>query len=147
MAWCPAVWNVLHDGTIARVSGNLPGDLRLDIEIDYLRRRFEEPGQFIVLTLTGCTRMTFVPWAEGSSSISDPADVGGMGLEILSDRKESFCCVHGDGGSLEVVAQSAHLWLDDGRHLSLEELLRVSEAYWDEWEADACRRTSPDESG
>jgi hypothetical protein len=39
----PAIWNVLHDGVIVAVDGVLPGDLRIDVEIGYLRKRIPTP--------------------------------------------------------------------------------------------------------
>jgi hypothetical protein len=34
---CPRVWNLLHDATIVRIAGTVPGNLDVELEIDYLR--------------------------------------------------------------------------------------------------------------
>src|SRR5580698_8954953 len=61
----PAVWNILHDGVIVAIAGTLPGDLRLDVEIDYLRKRIPDPGTLIRVLLVGCTRFSFREYEKG----------------------------------------------------------------------------------
>jgi hypothetical protein len=39
MSHCPEIWNVLHDGTIVAMAGQVPGEVKLEIEADYLRGR------------------------------------------------------------------------------------------------------------
>jgi hypothetical protein len=55
----PAIWNILHDGVIVAVEGTVPGNLRIDIEIDYLRKRIPDSGNLIPVLLIGCTRFAF----------------------------------------------------------------------------------------
>jgi len=61
---CPAIWNVLHDAIVIGVSGEVPGDVVLTLECEYLRRRFADPGNTFALTLNQCTRLRFRPWAD-----------------------------------------------------------------------------------
>jgi hypothetical protein len=55
----PAIWNILHDGVIVAVEGTVPGDLRIDIEIAYLRKRIRDAGTLIQVLLIGCTRLAY----------------------------------------------------------------------------------------
>jgi hypothetical protein len=45
-----------HDGYIDRIDRSAPGVLRLEIQIEYLRDMFPEPGTRFVVTLTACSK-------------------------------------------------------------------------------------------
>lgn len=128
----PDFWNILHDGVITHVSGSVPGDVRMDVEISYLRERFAEPGDRIVLTLQGCTALSYLPF-------EDPPVTGFTALaavrpEILRAKDwTDASIVECNNGDLRVTATYAALSLDSGREISLAELQTVAEAYWTEW--------------
>ena len=140
-AHCPTIWNVLHDATIVDVTGAVPGMLRLEIECDYLRDRFEDPGDRFFLTLRDCDRFIYRPWADGAEPIADLQTMSHRRLWILSaDPVEGLCKVHcsehiphGSGGILEVSAGSASLSLDGERSITLSELEGVAGEYWTEF--------------
>jgi hypothetical protein len=135
----PHSWNVIDDGVIVRVDGGVPGDLRLTIQIDYLRKRFSEPGEYLIMVLRACTRLVFVKY--DSPEPYTPEDFGELTPTVLSAAREAeICKVHCIGGTLEVAARSAEFFLDSGRVVSLAELTKVNDAYWDEWEAEGARR-------
>jgi hypothetical protein len=141
MTNCPDIWNVLHDGTIVAVAGEVPGELTLEIEADYLRRRFADQGRRFVLTLRDCTHLIFKPWDESQRAVTRLEDLAALSLWILSaDKVDGRCAVHcsrghsdAGGGVLEVVAEDAVLTLDAGRIVSKEEIEAVAEKYWTEW--------------
>jgi len=54
MSSCPDIWNLLHDAVIVGIAGKVPGTLELDLQIDYLRTRFPDPGNLLRLLLEGC---------------------------------------------------------------------------------------------
>ena len=139
MSHCPTLWDVLHDGEITNVSGKVPGDVVLQVDIDYLRRRFSESGDRFEITLQGCTRFTFVPWTDQQAQPAGPTRLDGTQVvTILSaDDAGSFCRVHCVPGTLEVAAENVVVRLDTGRLVSLDELMRVAEDYWREWEANS----------
>jgi hypothetical protein len=131
------IWNVLHDGTLLEISGDVPGDLRLSIEIDYLRERFPEPGRRIVLTLLRCTAFSYQPDEIDGPLIDFPA-ISGEKPQILraedwTDPNQVYCV----SGTIRVEAAEFSIALDSGRPVSLEELCAASEAYWAEWRAKA----------
>ena len=53
------VWGVFHDGYISAIDGTVPGTLKLEITISYLRGMFPEPGNRFLVTLSGCTKFTY----------------------------------------------------------------------------------------
>ena len=133
MDFYPAIWNVLHDGSIIAIQGTVPGTVRLDVSIDYLRERFSDSGKIIEVTLTGCTRFAYRDFDVGEFS-TEFSVIAAMEPEVLSakmrgDLNEVYCV----SGVLEVVAVGGSLALDGGRSITLQELIDVSEAYWTEW--------------
>jgi hypothetical protein len=141
MSHCPDLWNVLHDGTIVAVTGQVPGEVKLEIEADYLRDRFNDEGGLFALMLRDCSRLVFKPWEEGQTTISRLDELGALALWILSaEEVEGQCAVsctrnvaNGAGGVLEVVATDAVLSLDTGRVVSRDEIEAIADAYWTEW--------------
>ena len=129
----PAIWNILHDGVIVAVDGTLPGDLRIDVEIDYLRKRIPDPGTLIQVLLIGCTRFAFREYekSEFSTALND---IAAMKPEVVSASVENGICeIDCVDGILEVVAADGSISLDSGREITLKELTAVAESYWKEW--------------
>jgi hypothetical protein len=133
----PDVWNVLHDGTIVGVGGQVSGEVKLEIEADYLRRRFNDVGRLFVLTLRDCSRLMFKPWEDGQPAITRLDELGALALSILSaEEVDGRCAVsctrkvtEGGGGVLEVVAVDAALCLDTGRFVPKDEIEATADAY------------------
>ena len=123
------IWNVLHDGPIVRITGTIPGDIQLAIAISYLRERFPDPGDCILLTLHGCTMLSYEQCDSGTVH-TDFASILSVEPEILSaDEPTTVFC---DSGTLRVHTDDYSLKLDSGRAITLDELRAVSQAYWTE---------------
>jgi hypothetical protein len=126
-----SLWNLLHDGSIERIDGSVPGDVSLLVSIGYLRNRFPGEGIGFVVLLSGCTHFTFQPYDE--PVVSNLAAISALEPEILSaeagDPLEVSCVM----GTLSVSYQSTALFLDSGASVALSELDAASEAYWREW--------------
>jgi hypothetical protein len=132
-AFFPAIWNILHDGVIVAVDGALPGDLRIDVEIDYLRKRIPDAGTLIHVLLTGCTRFALREY-EKSEVLTALTEIAAIGPEVVSaSMKDGACEVDCTAGTLEVVAADGTIFLDSGREMTLEELTAVADGYWKEW--------------
>jgi hypothetical protein len=132
MDFFPAIWNVLHDGSIIAVRGTVPGTIQLDVSIDYLRERFPDAGKTIQVTLTGCTRFAYRDFDE-SDFTTDFSAITVFEPEVLSgELRDGLCVLDCAGGVLEVRAASGSLVLDSGRAITLQELIDVSDAYWTE---------------
>jgi hypothetical protein len=138
---CPAVWNVLHDAIVVGLTGAVPGTVRLELDCDYLRDRFDQPGNRFYLALHDCTRFAYRPWLDELTAIDDLRLLAERRLWILrAEVVAGYCRVHcnehlpgGSGGTLEVSASTAEVHLDDGSLVSFEKLADVSEEYWTEW--------------
>jgi hypothetical protein len=127
------IWNLLHDGTIARAVGTVPGDVQLSISINYLRCRFPDVGEYVVLTLHECTCLAYDP-DDPPGSLTDLQAIATAKPEILkaedwTDPNKVYCV----SGTLRVFASAFSLGLDTGRSITFEELAGVSEAYWREF--------------
>jgi len=139
MDFFPAIWNVLHDGYITKITGIVPGTLRLEVKINYLRTRFKEPGEVFHLTLGGCSRFAYRDFEDketGGPFITDLAAIADINLEILEaeiqDGIAKVVCARrvGQGGELEVKASHGALALDNERTVTIEEIIKVAEEYW-----------------
>jgi hypothetical protein len=123
-----AALKYFHDGSIERVLGNVPGDVKLQVSIDYLREQFEgAPGSFTLL-LQDCKRLQFEPFDQPATSHFD-----GLDIEILSVSSESpleVMCTH---GKLLVECSGLRVFLENGREVSLSDLASASDGYWDAW--------------
>jgi hypothetical protein len=124
------IWNVLHDGSVLRVSGAVPGNIQFAIWIDYLRDGFPDPGNRILLTLHDCTSLSFQPY-EAETALTGLDAIARAEPEILQAHDwtdaSTVDCV---GGTLRVLATDFSLALDSGRRITFDDLCAVSEAYW-----------------
>ena len=137
MDFYPAIWNVLHDGSIISIQGAVPGIVRFAVSIPYLRKRFPDPGKTIQITLTECTRFAYRCY-DAQNFCTDLSAIAASEPEILSAEMRAdmseICCV---SGILEVRSSNGSLSLDSGRAITLQELINVSEEYWIEWSEHA----------
>jgi hypothetical protein len=128
----PAIWNILHDGVIVAVEGTVPGNLRIDIEIDYLRKRIPDPGTSIQVLLVGCTRFALREYENAKFSTA-LTEIAAMRPEVLNaSLKNGICKIDCADGTLAVVTAGGSICLDSGRPLTLEELAAVADCNWKE---------------
>jgi hypothetical protein len=64
------LWDILHDGVIEGVEGNVPGDVIFNIEIEYLRELFSDGGKNIIVRLIGCDVLSISPTSRPSYLIA-----------------------------------------------------------------------------
>jgi hypothetical protein len=103
------------------------------VEIGYLRKRFADSGKLIQVLLIVCTRFAFKEY-EKNDLLTALAVIAGLRPEIVTaSMKDGFCYVDCTTGTLEVVAESGVIRLDNGREVTLQDLLGVAQGYWREW--------------
>lgn len=130
----PTIWNVLHDGSIDAITGQVPGHVTVTASCEYLRERFAEPGDAFVIGLRNCVKL------QHRLTVDTPAEtnlqsIADQYLGILSaEMHDSVCRIYTDKGILELQCDDGSLALDSGRAVPVDELLSVADAYWDEWE-------------
>ena len=129
----PDVWNVLHDGSIDALSGTVPGTLQIDVSIEYLRERFADPGTIIRLTLKECSHFAFIGF-DTTVAITCLSTLAALEPEILSATMNGDICeIICVEGILRIAANSGSIELDNGRPITLDELVSEAEKYWREW--------------
>lgn len=129
----PTLWNLLHDSTIERIEGALPGDVSLHVRIDYLRKGFPGEGTGFVVHLSGCSQFTFRPYDE--PEISDFSDIATLAPEILSAEPGDPLALSCTEGMLTLRYDTATLSLNSGEAITLSQLDAAAIAYWDAWSA------------
>lgn len=135
----PTIWNTLHDGCIERINGTVPGDLRLYVSIEYLRTRFQDQGDAIVVTLANCTLFEYRNY-DAKHLVTDLESIASECPSILSaEMKGALCQIFSDAGVLEVKCDGIAISLDSGRNVSLEELIATAGAYWEQWRTSSKR--------
>jgi hypothetical protein len=128
-----AFWQYLHDGSIERIDGAVPGDLVVRVSIEYLRAQFAGAGDGFDIALHGCTRFEFEPY--GGVPCDDLAAIAAMDVEILSRADEMPLTIACVTGVLRLDYAAAAIRLDTGEPVTIEQLVQASDAYWAAWEA------------
>jgi len=130
------VWNCFHDGSITQVEGELP-NIKLTIEIEYLRHIFSKDGDSIIAELKGCTFLEFLSW-ENDEVLRNVEKISAIEPEILSvekvNNKAHIIC--GDG-ELDIIYEDVLFALDNGKPITILDIDTASHKYWDEWEKNA----------
>ena len=129
----PTLWNLLHDGTIERIEGTLPGDVSLHVRIDYLRKGFPSAGTGFVVHLSDCSQVTFTPYDE--PEISDFSGIAEFTPWIVDCDSSNPIEVYCAEGMLTLRYHTATLSLDSGEAITLSQLDAAATAYWDAWSA------------
>ena len=132
------LWNVLHDGTVESISGSVPGEIQLNIGIEYLRSQFPLPGEYFRVNLHECTQ--FAHREYGSEEWIEELDVINFAQPdiLCAEMQENDCIVSGGQGVFKFVARRQSIGvLDEAgkvREISLEDLMQVATDYWEAWE-------------
>ena len=126
-----AIWGYLHDGSIERVDGIVPGDLAVHISIPYLRKAFMPLGEGFVLTLSNCTQFELV--SDSGVPTRDLRKIADDSPEILSILTDSPLTIYTTFGTLKLTYHALSLALDSGQPLTVESLDQASEQYWQAW--------------
>jgi hypothetical protein len=126
-----APWNVLHDGSIARLERR-GENLRAVVSCDYLRTRFPEPGQAFWLELVHCSEIVCTP--NHAPPTRDLAEIGAIAPWILSAETEDDGRVLVWGGESVTHLRYDYLALrlDSGTPLSMVALGEIARQFWAE---------------
>jgi len=129
------IWGVFHDGEIIKITGCVPGDLRLELEIGYLCAQFPEPGHSFTIELSNCTQMQFSEYDEPpSTSLAHIQERRPMVLYVTSEEPLVLDCAM---GTLELEYSKMRVLLPSGREVSEQELTNACEQYWNAWQERA----------
>ena len=126
-----AIWGFLHDGSLGRADGAVPGDVTLHISIPYLRKAFDPAGDGFILKLIGCGKFELA--GDDGAVISDLGQIAACSLEILSIESESPLSIYTTHGTLVLSYHSLEIALDTGQSLTVTDLDQASASYWQAW--------------
>lgn len=133
MKSCVEIWNLLHDGNIASIRGECPGNVSVKVEIEYLCEVLSAKSTFIWVHLHGCSTIAYTPFHD-STCITALSQLRDCDFEILSAKNEgnhiSVCCTD---GILHLNYVDTTCELDNGTSVTLDTLLQACQKYWDEW--------------
>ena len=124
-------WGYLHDGSLERIDGTVPGDIALYISIPYLRKAFQPEGDGFVLKLVDCTRFELV--GDDGAASKDLEEIAGHSLEILSIESESPLALYTTFGTITMAYRDLAMFLDTGEQITGSALDKASADYWDAW--------------
>ena len=113
----------------------MPGTLRLQIEIEYLREMFDEPGISFAVELNNCTKFKYSEYEEQpTENIAKVQEREPEILYVISEHPLVLDCVM---GTLELEYDAMRVRLPSGSEVSYGSLESTSEKYWSEWNARA----------
>ncbi|MFW3176546.1 hypothetical protein EX530_18250 [Xanthomonas phaseoli] len=126
-----AAWGYLHDGSLDRAEGIVPGDLVLSVSLPYLRKYFQPEGDGFVLMLRG--RTLFKLEDHDGAVLEDPHQIAERSPELLSIVSEAPLAIYTTLGTLTLAYRSLELALDTGQTLPAASLAQASSNYWKGW--------------
>ena len=128
----PDIWGVFHDGVIAEIAGTVPGTLRFNLRIKYLRRMFDKPGTDFLIELQGCSKLRFTPYGEVPTE--DLQEIEAQTPEVLYVQSEEPLALECAEGVLELGYAQMRVALPSGTQVTYEALVAAAEKYWTDWE-------------
>jgi len=127
------IWGVFHDGVVKLIEGTVPGTLKLEIEIDYLRRMFPEPGDRFVVMLIGCSKFVYAGYDEPPTE--DLSHIQSREPEILYITSEQPVVLDCNEGTLEIEYDEMTVGLESGQAVDYETLASACRKYWTDWKS------------
>lgn len=125
------IWNILHDGSIEKISGTLP-ELAITVSIQYLRHIFGKDGESIIVKVSGCKFIEFESWDK--EKLNDLNSIAKLEPEIVSVSEEddgiSIMCVD---GVLTMNYEDVSYELDNGKVIAFSDLENACKKYWEGW--------------
>jgi hypothetical protein len=132
-------WGVFHDGIVAKLEGSVPGDLKVQLEIGYLRGEFGEKGDYFVVHLGQCTKFRYCEY--DAQPTEDLSEIQDREIDVLYVSSEEPLVLDCSDGVLELEYKTMRVALPSGREVTRDELVAASEKYWKEWRARAKSET------
>jgi hypothetical protein len=142
------VFGFLHDGCIAGGT-KVDRTAELVVEIAYLAEGIRPGDRKLTIRMDGLTHVRFMPWTDEGHplipDVTDFAEIASLGLGVLSaeldGRMVKIACTQIRpnlgycGGFLEMAAGGCRVFDESHREWTLEELRRLSDAYWSGWQS------------
>jgi hypothetical protein len=134
MSHAEEIWNLLHDGGITDVEGEVPGDVTLRVEISYITDLLAPPTEAVLVTLVGCTAFEYRSWADDSTT-TNIALLAAQEVDILSTSPvEAGVRVICSNGQFDIAYSGVQLARADHSALEIGEVDHAAIAYWEAFE-------------
>ena len=147
---------ILHDGVIVRCDP-FDANLELNVEILYLAQRVNLGYLGFRVVLQNVCELSFTTWPSDLTSPPDQIkslleifapELDILGCEIEKDTLKVTCNQSSPkwnycGGELCLKADSASVTDPGGKEYSIEELGRLSDEYWNEWQRSGGSSPAP----
>lgn len=130
-----SLWNLLHDGTIAKIAAPRHDTRLLTIEIEYLRHMFSKDGNAIIVQLDSCDVFEYQDYQNFTDEewTQELLTIATYEPEIISATQNpnnilTIGCV---AGLVRTRYQSFSLTLDNGYPITFENLKNAHQRYWE----------------
>jgi hypothetical protein len=147
------LWDMLHDGDLIAIQGDVPGDVDLTVEIGYITDLITPKENNLIVSLLGCDYFVYCPY--DSPTIQSLSEVVKAELSIMGTSNDEklgepeygitrgpgeervifVCCTSQVSGALNGVLKMRYsdfrLQLTDNTPVSLENFIEKIEAYWE----------------
>ncbi|EMN7262890.1 hypothetical protein WB865_001853 [Vibrio vulnificus] len=124
-------WGIFHDGYISKIEGTIPGELRVFVNILYLRGMFQGDGEGFVVTLSNCTMFEYQEYDEQPTR--NLKDIEGLEPEVLYVQSKEPLVLDCSAGTLRMSYDSATIEIDNGTPVTDNELSQECDNYWEGW--------------
>ncbi|WP_395009381.1 hypothetical protein [Undibacterium sp.] len=133
------VWGLFHDGILAKINGGVPGDLTIQLQIEYLRDEFDEDGDCFIVELGSCTKFKYSEYE--AEPTEDLQEIQNREIDVLYVSSQDPLVLDCSAGVLELEYKTMRVVLPSGRAVTYEDLFNASERYWNAWNASAKSKT------
>ena len=127
-----SLWNLLHDGTIAKIAAPRHDTRLLTIEIEYLRHMLSKDGNEIIVQLNSCDIFEYQNFTDEVLT-QELLTIATYEPEILSatQNQNNILTIGCVAGLVRTRYQSFSLALDNGYPITLENLKNAHQRYWE----------------
>jgi hypothetical protein len=134
-------WRHLHDGVVQSISGQIPGEVSIQLSIRYLRDQFPGGGSGFRIDLRNCRQLVYQEY--DANAVTGFAEIVALAPSIVDFSKvEDTVVVNCVMGSLTMIYDHVSVFLDSGEAVPFKQLASASKSYWDAW-AERTRHIDP----
>jgi hypothetical protein len=127
-------WDILHNGRVESITGDVPGTISIEISLSYLRQQFPNEGSGFRVDLTHCSEFSYRE--NDDSPREDFYPITATSPEpVRLEYGHEPVTVNFITGTLTASFAQAHIFLDSGALVSSTALSAANQAYWNEWKA------------
>ena len=132
------IWNTLHDGALVEIQGDVPGDLRVKVEIEYLANKLSGQKSNIWVNLKNCSLFEYERQLskDETQTYQGPQELKDISPSLMAlscDEEKDYLIIWDICGLIKTKYDAAELFLETGEPLTFEELDNVSKEYWEDF--------------